>query len=73
MLCPGALKAFSPNLRRAPDEVHDRQRWIGASTLYEGVVPAFHKHSHEIKGLILQHDERSFPRSGITHEIEDWR
>jgi hypothetical protein len=73
MLCPGALKAFSPKPRRAADEIHDRQFRIGARTLNEGVVSAFLKHSHEIEGLALQHDERSFPRSGITHEIANWR
>lgn len=73
VLRPGALKAFSPKLRRAADEVHDRQRRIGPSTLYESVVVAFLKRSHQVEDFVLQYDERRFPLDGITHEIEDWR
>lgn len=73
VLRPGALKAFSPKLRRAADEVHDRQCRIGACTLNKSIIPAFRKHSHEIEGLVLQHYECSFLLSGITHEITDWR
>lgn len=73
VLRPSARKTFSPNLRWAADEVHDRQCWIGACTLNEGVVPAFLKHSHEIDSFVLQYDERGFSLDGITHEITDWR
>ena len=70
---PGALKAFSPKLRWAADEVRDRQCWIGACTFDEGVVAAFLKDRHQVKDFVLQYDERRFPLDGITHEIEDWR